>query len=359
MTTRQELFEKQSHIDAVRKLEQDLYKAKQRNYYSSTLQSRETIKSLTLPMAADLDKFINDIAQGRATTTADAFIAPELIKLLEFVSTEHIVVVLLKSILDTHGAFENPTASRVSNFIGGRLEDELRFRYYEITAPEEVVKAAWKRITEQGSTPKYRRISTKLITEKMLDEQAPNLDKWQAWDGLYKCSMGLLLLTFAHKYGLITFNVKQQGTKKYKYVSLSPELQTLHEQTYEQMKSVAYYQRPLIEPPLDWQVIDDIAANNTTGGYHTEALRSQLKLCRGFGYRSRFGDLSIRFLNTVSKTAYCIDHSILEVAEALKQRGISVGKFNAYERDIRLDERMPEALTELPTDHPDRTGGCL
>ena len=175
MTLRQEQFEKQAHIDAVRKLEQDLYKAKQRAYYSSTLQAQQPIKALTLPMASDLVAFVEKIAKGRAVTTAPAALAPELLQWLEHVKPEHVTVVLLKTILDTHGAFENPTISRVSNFIGSRLEDELRFRYYEITAPEEVVKAAWRRVTETGSTPKYRRVSTKLITEKMLDELAPDL----------------------------------------------------------------------------------------------------------------------------------------------------------------------------------------
>jgi DNA-directed RNA polymerase len=354
MTLRQEQFEIQSHTDAVRKLEKDLFKAKQKAYFSSTLQARETIKAATLPMADELVKFLEPIAKGRAVTTADAAFAPELLRFLDYVSPSHVTVVLLKSVLDIHGSFDNPTTSRVSNFIGGRLEDELRFRFYEITAPEEVVAAAWKRVTERGSTPRYRRVSTKYITEKMLDEVSPNAEKWPAWDGFYKCGMGLLLLTFAERFGLITIKTVRKGKKTINYVSLSQQFQVLHEECYEQLKSVAYFQRPLIEPPIPWQVSDGYSIDNTTGGYHTENLRSQLPMCRGYSYRSQFGDLSTRFLNIVGETAWCIDHSVLEIAEHLKDKGIAVGSFRAYERDQRLDDGMPPHLVALPTDHPDR-----
>ena len=121
MTQRQIDFEKQAHNDAVNQLEQELVKAKQKAYFSSTLQARETIKHLLLPMASDLLVFIEDIAKGKATTTADAVFAPELMEFLKFINPEHVTVVLLKSILDLYWAFEMPTMSRVSNFIGGRL----------------------------------------------------------------------------------------------------------------------------------------------------------------------------------------------------------------------------------------------
>lgn len=354
MAIRQEQFEKQAHIDAVRKLEQDLYKAKQRAYYSSTLQAQQTIKALTLPMASDLVAFVEKIAKGRAVTTAPAALAPELLQWLEHVKPEHVTVVLLKTILDTHGAFENPTISRVSNFIGSRLEDELRFRYYEITAPEEVVKAAWRRVTETGSTPKYRRVSTKLITEKMLDELAPDLQKWRKWDGLYTCGMGLLLLEFAKTYELIVDVVKRQGKKTTRYISLSPRFVAMHEQCYEQMQSVAYMDRPLIEPPIHWQVKPGISRENCSGGYHSPEYRENHPMCRGYSSRSEFGDLSTRFLNTVGETAWCVDHAVIEVAQALREKGISVKSFNAYQRPDVLDSKMPGELVNLPTDHPDR-----
>ena len=354
MTQRQIDFEKEAHRDAINQLERDLLKAKQKAYFSSTLQARETIKHLLLPMASDLIVFIEDIAKGRATTTADAVFAPELMEYLKFINADHITVVLLKSILDLHGSFDRPTINRVSNFIGGRLEDELRFRFYEITAPQQVVDAAWKRVQERGSTPKYRRLATKLITEKIIDGEYPETQKWPEWSGFYRCGMGLLLLTFAYKSGLIRFQVKQEGVKKAKYVFLSDEYIQLHERIFDDLKDVAYLKRPLIEPPLPWQHEPGPAIKNTSGGYHTDSLRNQLKLCRGFNYRSEFGDLSVRFLNILGNTAWCVDHSIVSIAEALKERNITVGSYLAHERPSELDQPMPEHLVCLPSDHPDR-----
>ena len=354
MTQRQIDFEKQAHVDAINQLERDLTKAKQKSYFSSTLQARETIKHLLIPMSDDLLIFVENIAKGRSTTTADAAFAPELMEYLRFINAEHITVVLLKSILDLYGAFDKPTMSRVSNFIGSRLEDELRFRFYELTAPKEVVDAAWKRVREKGSTPKYRRLATKLITEKIIDGEYPGTDKWPEWSGFYRCGMGLLLLTFAYRFGLIRFQVKQEGKKKSKYVFLSDEYIQLHDQIYEDLKDVAYLKRPLIEPPLHWQHQPGPATKNTTGGYHTDQLRQQLKLCRGFNYRSEFGDLSIRFLNLLGNTAWSVDHTIVSIAEELKERNISVGSYLAHERPSELDVPMPEHIVALPSDHPDR-----
>ena len=190
LNQRQLDFEELSHVEAIQKLRKQFNQAKSKSYFSSTDGARQTVKTHTLEMAKQLVSHLNVIASGRATTTASAVMAPELLKWMEYVSSEIIAIVLLKSVLDTHGGFDEPTAAKVGNFIGSRLEDEIRFRFYEITAPKEVVVAAWRRVSEAGSNQHYRRLSTKMITERMLAELQPEAELWPEWKSSYRCSIG-------------------------------------------------------------------------------------------------------------------------------------------------------------------------
>ena len=324
------------------------------SYFSSTDGARETIKSHTLSMATELQEYIEEIAGGRQVTTAPAVMAPELKEWMKYVSPELIVVVLLKSVLDTHGGFDNPTTARVGNFIGTRLEDEMRFRFYEITAPKEVVDAAWRRVSKAGSTPHYRRLSTKIQTENRLRELQPDAELWPEWKSSYKCSMGLFLLEFAIKKGIATKYVKRSGKKTIGFIKLSDAYQQFYEEHFEAMIDFAYYRKPLIEKPLKWECQSGYSIKNTTGGYHTDKLRNQFPMTRGYGHRSEFGELSTRFLNLLGETAYSVDTEILRVAKTLRDNRIEVGTFQYYERFQILDDKMPKHLVELPTEHPHR-----
>ena len=351
---RQKEFELDGHNDAIRDLDKQLNDAKQKAYFSSTLQARETIKYLALPMKQELINWLHELCKGRAVTMASPAMAPELLNLMEFTSTDVICVILLKSVLDTHGQFDNPTIARVANFIGERIEDEVRFRFYEKTAPEEVVAAARKRVKQIGSTPKYRRLGTKILTENMLREKYPDSALFKKWDDLFRIGIGLLLLEFCHYFGLIEKYTKRKGKKTTNYIRLTDTFKQMHSDKFDEMKSVCYKAEPLIEPPEPWKYRKGPARLNWSGGYHNDFIRKQHRLCRGYHYESEFGELSIKFLNMIGETAWTVDHTIVKVAQDLKRRGISAGNFNAYERDPRLDDKMPEHLTKLHTEHPER-----
>jgi DNA-directed RNA polymerase len=356
MTIKRQLdFEERCHQEAVTKLKHDLNKAKQKGYFSSADSARQTIKSYTLDLTAQLLDHLNTAAKGRATTTVTVQMAKELLGYFDtFVTPEAITVITLKSLLDTHGGFDDPTIAKVANFLGTRIEDEIRFRFYETTAPEEVVKAAWKRVTEAGSTPGYRRISTKLITEKRLRELDPHAEIWQPWVSSYRINMGLALIEFAMKQGLVVKELKRLGKKSVSYVRLAPHLTQYFDEYFEEMLDLAYFRKPLIEKPLPWVLEDGYSIRNTSGGYHSDKLRTQFPLCRGYAHRSEFGELSIKFLNLLGETAYAIDADMVKLANHLKEQNIKVGTFKYYERMPELDEPMPEHLTKLPTDHPQR-----
>ena len=355
MIKRQIDFEEQSHTKAIEALYKQIDKAKEKAYFSSTDAGRDTVKTLTAQLSGDLQQWLEDIANGRAKTRADAAMAPELVRWLEYVPIQLVAVVAFKTILDTHGnGFEDPTAAKVGKFIGGRLEDELRFKFYEISAPEEVVDAAWRRVNEAGSSPYYRRMSTKIVTERLLDKLKPDAEKWKPWSSGYKCSMGLLLLEFCMRQGICEKQNKRVGTKTTGYIQLTPAYLEWVDKYYSQMEDIAYFRKPLIEKPLPWQFKEGASRFNTSGGYHTDALRNQLPMCRGAAHMSHFGEPSTKFLNLLGETAYTVDTAVLEVAQYLADKSIIVGSCLPYVRSPSLDERMPEELIALDTQHPDR-----
>ena len=166
MMNRQQKFELESHHRAIQRLENEVRKAKDKAYFSSTDQARASISTWVLPLAEELEAWLAKHTAGRASTKASAVACPEITEWTTIVEPNILSVVLLKTIFDAHGVVNKLTPSKLAHMIGTWFEDECRFRFYEITAPEEVVKAARKRVTEAGSSPRYRRLSTKIITEK-------------------------------------------------------------------------------------------------------------------------------------------------------------------------------------------------
>ena len=269
--SRQQSFEIEAHYRRIRELENEITEAKSKAYFSSTNQARHTIKHFTIPLAEELKQWLEDHSNGRASTTAAAVGAPEIQGWTQIVDPAILAVITLKSILDLHGVYEKPTASKAANIIGTRLEDEARFRFYEITAPKEVVEAAWKRVTEAGSNPRYRRLSTKIITEKMLDELGVDEDcKWKRWTDHYRITLGLALLEFCYSQGLISKNtVRVRAKKSQTFIDLTPECKAIQDQIMDRIKANCYKAYPLIEPPLPWLLEPGEARDNTSGGYHT------------------------------------------------------------------------------------------
>ncbi|WP_115014955.1 DNA-directed RNA polymerase [Synechococcus sp. UW140] len=355
-TNLQKDFEYQSHKAAVARLEKQLREAKDKQYFSSSLQARTTIDSYVIPTSNAITDWFSEALQGRAKTTATVCVAQDMLGWMEFVKPEVIAAITLKSVFDLHGVYEKMTVAKAANFVGTRIEDEARFRYYELVSPEDVVQRMRRRANEAGSSPSYRRISTKLITEKILvkDHEFSSEQLWKPWSSHYRCAIGVSLIELCKSLGIVDTQLVKRGKKSYKFLDLSPSACDLQDQLFSECCEVSYLKWPLIDKPISWRHQPGEARKNTTGGYHTDSYRKQLPLCRGNHYRSEFGEESVKFLNTISETAWCIDHKILGFAQRLLNKEQSLGSFKVLSRDPRLDERMPEYLTALPKDHQDR-----
>ena len=356
MISNQEAFEIESHYRAINKLEKEVQRAKDLSYYSSTEQARATIKTWALPMTEDLVAYVDKFSNGRASTKASAVGCPEIAEWFQIVEPNILMVIVLKTIFDAHGVHQKLTLSKLAQMIGTRFEDEARFRFYEITAPKEVVEMARKRVQETGSSPRYRRLSTKLITEKMLDELGIDEDaKWKRWSDHYRILLGMAMVEFCFVEGLINkTTVQVSKTRKATFVDLSDKTKFYQEQIFNRIKELSYFAYPLIEPPLPWLLEVGEARDNTSGGYHTDFIREQTPLCRGRYRKSKFGSTSIDFLNLLGDVRWCLYPETVELAQTCLEKGRTIGSLRALFDNPLLTQTMPEEISNQPLDSEER-----
>ncbi len=342
-----------AHREAINRVRNDVLKLRQQNYYSSSIQARSTVAELVLPFC---DALVNRVRKYTGRTTGPKPIInyqQDIADLLKEVEPEVVSVIFLKSAFDAAGAFDSMTIQRVGNFIGSRLEDEARFRYYENLGCERLSTAARKRVNNTDSNPHYRRKSTRMISEKIATEEG--LPIWEAWSTPKKCGIAFFLMEIAKDAGWFTTDVASVGHHRSQtYLHFTPAFLEQQALLMSQVEALSFFSWPLIVPPIPWQTTTDESRNNSTGGYHSDLCRTQLPLCRGRHYRTIFSSATTEFLNTLGSTAWCVDRKVIEVAQRCFEDGITVGSLRAvFDRTI-LDLPMPEHIKRLPTDHEDR-----
>ena len=355
-TDRQLAFEIQAHEEAKRRLIKSIEKAKSMSYYSSSIPARATLGQYLLPSAEYLVEYYTEQSKGVASYKCSQQVSGEMLRLFEDVSPETIAAILLKCLLDLHGVHHKLTGQKAASRIGYAIEDEARFQFYTTTSPPDVVAAMMRRVSMVGSSPKYRRVSTKLITERMLTEThnySPEM-LFPTWSDRYRNLVGASLLEVGVRCNIVQYKTIQGKKKKQKYVELHPDILFKQHEIFSEVLNTSYMKWCLLDKPIPWLHQDCLSKDNTSGGYHNDWIRNELPLCRGRHYRTEFGELSIDFLNTISQTPWCIDKDILDVSKLLLDKGESIGSFKSLHRDPRLDEGMPERLKELPSDNQEK-----
>ena len=127
-TKLQQDFELQSHKAAGARLEKQLREAKDKQYFSSSLQARTTIDSFILSTAEAITQWFTSVLKARAKTTATDCVAADMLGLMECVRPEAIAANTLKSVFDLHGVYDKVTVAKAANFVGTRIEDEAQQR---------------------------------------------------------------------------------------------------------------------------------------------------------------------------------------------------------------------------------------
>ena len=353
MTTKQEKFEYDSHLEAIQKRRQILQRAKEKTYYSSTDEGQHIFRGLFASYAGAVDESIAAAQAGRTSKWAAYGYFSN--KQLEQLGGETLAFIALKKIIDCIDTGNN-NLTDVATIIGRSIENEARINFYLAQAGEDTSGLIKAKLKKKNSTPRYKNYGIKKSVENQLlekgwskDELCPN------WAGHQRTGVGLLLIEAAIKRGWFIRKAKHvSGTKSPNFLYQSDGLAEYQQIIRQKMDDVADMSWPLIEAPLNWQYKEDESRFNTTGGYHSQWLRDTHPLCRGRHYQSVFGQEAIGLLNVLQRTGWCIDQEVLKVVELCWEKGISIGSFNAPFDDPRLSDGMPKHLQELDERDPER-----
>ena len=347
---RQVEHEVKAHRSAVEKFRREVLKLRHQSYYSATIPARSKVVQMVLPFSEAL---VDRVSRYTGKSTGPAPIINyqgELVSLLNDIEPEVVSLIFLKSLFDACGAYERLPIQRVSSFIGSRLEDEHRFRYYEGLGCVHLTSRAVKHANRAGSSPHYRSKSTRLVSEKIAEENG--LPFYESWSTPKKCGITFYLIEIAKEAGLVTLVKPYVAPNRTQtFLQFTPLLLEHQRLLMDEVEALSFHAWPLIVPPLPWVTTSDESRYNFSGGYHTDLYRTQLPLCRGRHYRTIFSTATTEFLNVLGKTAWCVDRKVFEVSQRCFSDGVTVGSLKAVFDRSMVEKPMPQHLIDLPTDH--------
>lgn len=202
----------------------------------------------------------------------------------------------------------------VTDAIGQAVENECMMRHYERSCPGllQVLKENyWHRSI--GTHQKVKVISTLMNRYEV--------DHWQAWGRANRIRLGGWLLDcIMQATNWFMRDIRQEGRKTQNYVVPTPEFLDIKDQVVHTAELFSPAAWPMLIEPNDW-------SEHNPGGYLlNEVMRGHDMVRRGDPSRIQ-GETPIAFLNKIQKVAYRLNHFIVEVAETLQEKQVSVGKF--------------------------------
>ena len=198
--------------------------------------------------------------------------------------------------------------------IGSAIEDECKLRHYEEHAPgllNVLKKNYWHKSC--GTHQKVVVITTLMNRYEV--------KKWNSWTNVNKVKLGGWLLDcILETSGWFDKELRKEGRKTVNYVVPTPEFLKIKDEVMANAELFSPLTWPMLVPPNDW-------TNHKPGGYLLNEVMCGHDLVRRGDHLHIQGETPLAFLNHIQKVAYTLNPFILDVAEILQKRGISVGKF--------------------------------
>ena len=146
--------------------------------------------------------------------------------------------------------------------------------------------------------------------------------KWEAWGIANRIKLGAWLLDclmVSSKW--FEKEMRLEGrSKTVHYVVPTPEFLKIKDEVMANAELFSPLTWPMLVPPNDW-------SNYERGGYLLNEVMHGHELIRRVNHHPIQGETPLAFLNHIQKVAYTLNPFIVDVAETLQKRGISVGKF--------------------------------
>jgi len=202
----------------------------------------------------------------------------------------------------------------VCDAIGKGVENECQIRHYERHAPgllETLKKNYWHKSI--GTDQKV------VVIQTLMNRY--EVQQWKPWGRGNRVKLGGWLLSCViNTSQWFTQEMRRVGRKTENFVVPTPEFMAIKDQVMYNAELFSPLAWPMLIEPNDW-------TPEKPGGYLlNEIMRGHAMVRRGEVSRIQ-GEKPFEFLNKIQKVAYTLNPFVVEVAEILQQKGLSVGKF--------------------------------
>jgi DNA-directed RNA polymerase len=290
-------------LDNTRKLEE-------RSYASASVYGTPCIQAALLDVAAVIQSTLNRVHEGH---NGKDFVT--IHQYLEEIEPEAAAAIALKLTFDKVFAPKDK-ANEIANVItaiGFALEQEAQLRWYERQDPE-----LYDRIKRQYWHSSCGTQQKAVIARTMMNRHEYH---WDTWGTVVRAKLGAWLLDCVMKatgwFERLTV-VRHNGTPTLIVPSLL--FATTREELMRDALMFSPMAWPMLVPPRDWSPIQ-------AGGYLLNEVMHGHEMVRRGDVTLIQGNTPLLFLNRLQRVGYTLNSFVVDVAETLMERRMSVGKF--------------------------------
>ena len=328
---RQVKLETAAVSEGIAKLRADMAKAEERNYSSSTVYGQKLLKEAIPLLAAEIKRVRTErLIRGKAAVN----LAP-LVKHTLTIDDETMAMIVLKALFDQTISPKDRAnhTNKVIDKVGQTIEAEAKLSYFKAQDPKLFEKITYYQHNAAGLHNREYKVTHDFAKVGI---------RWESWPVASRVKIGNSMADAAMRitgwWHRETKHNKQSGkTMSTSLISPTPKLVEVIASLKDQADLFAPFNWPMLVEPNDW-------TNDTPGGYLTNEVRRGNPMVRMFGPSPIQGETPIQFLNHLQKVAYRINPFILEVAEALEEKGHKVEKGKFLPEDFRPLPNKPHDI---------------
>jgi DNA-directed RNA polymerase len=301
-------FERECIRLGLEKLHKQTYQVESRDYASASVYGCASINTL-IPLVVDrIEKTTNRISEGK---TGAAF--AEIQTYLKDVEPLAAAGIACKIIFDKVFSFKDEAslAVNIADSVGTALEQECQMRFYEAECPgllHTIKKNYWH--SSCGTQQRFVTVRTMMNRNKI---------HWDSWGRANRVKLGGWLIDcVCSASGWFTTTHLRLGKKSKIHIAPTAAFMDIKDEVMANAADFSAVPLPMLVPPKDW--------TDEPGGYLLNEVMQGHDMVRRGQYRIQ-QDRPKEFLNKIQKVGFCLNKTIVEVAEHLFDKGIKVGKF--------------------------------
>jgi DNA-directed RNA polymerase len=297
--------------------------AEDRNYASATVYGQSFIREGLVAVAKNISAKINRITSGWATQDANAVMA------VKGVDPYVLALITAKGMIDPSAKNGKMDYARACRKIGQLIRDEIIITQFQKANPEDYNTAI--RFQHHGKGYAYkvasfrarmRRVSYKIPS--WTPSQAHKVGGWMI-NCLIESTGWFTLYQWINNRRIVGSTC---ASPTFNCLSPSEEFVRARTALLEQAERLAACHWPMLCEPNDW-------TPKHKGGYLTAEMRGRMKLIRGSGSAGCSplleGTKALQMLNTLQRVPYRINSRVLELANEMAERKLTLGSFTQLE----------------------------